>query len=258
MLQSIFIIARRILRDAIRNRLLLIGLVFTLIISGFAAMAAAVSMGEHTRLVVDVGLSATSFGTMTGIALAVGSVGLALRNKGLYPMLVRPISRFELLTGIFFGQWFTIVAIGIIFYVSTAGAVTLLGGSLPTAFLYAFVSTLVELGVVVAVSIAMSTLGAPAAAATYSAFLVFTGHFTIQIDNLVQTWRAEEITLPADLLDGFSRILPDMERLSFRHEAANHLDVAMTDFSWSIVYGLLYIASMLLLASFTLETKRNI
>ena len=39
MLQSIFIIARRILRDAIRNRLLLIGLVFTLIISGFAAMA---------------------------------------------------------------------------------------------------------------------------------------------------------------------------------------------------------------------------
>ena len=259
MFQSIFIIARRILRDAIRNRLLLIGLVFTLIISGFAAMAAAVSMGEHTRLVVDVGLSATSFfGTMTGIALAVGSVGLALRNKGLYPMLVRPISRFELLTGIFFGQWFTIIAIGIIFYVSTAGAVTLLGGSLPSAFLYAFVSTLVELGVVVAVSIAMSTLGAPAAAATYSAFLVFTGHFTIQIDNLVQTWRAEEITLPADLLDGFSRILPDMERLSFRHEAANHLDVAMTDFSWSIIYGLLYIASMLLLASFTLETKRNI
>ena len=61
MLQSIFIIARRILRDAIHNRLLLIGLVFTLIISGFAAMAAAVSMGEHTRLVVDVGLSATSF-----------------------------------------------------------------------------------------------------------------------------------------------------------------------------------------------------
>ena len=194
---------------------------------------------------------------MTGIALAVGSVGLALRNKGLYPMLVRPISRFELLTGIFFGQWFTIIAIGIIFYVSTAGAVTLLGGSLPSAFLYAFVSTLVELGVVVAVSIAMSTLGAPAAAATYSAFLVFTGHFTIQIDNLVQTWRAER-SHSQPISSTVSRILPDMERLSFRHEAANHLDVAMTDFSWSIVYGLLYIASMLLLASFTLETKRNI
>ena len=104
MLQSIFIISRRILRDAVRNRLLLIGLIFTLIISSFAAMAAAVSMGEHTRLVVDVGLSATSFfGTLAGIALAVGSVGMALRNKGLYPMLVRPISRFELLTGIFLG-----------------------------------------------------------------------------------------------------------------------------------------------------------
>jgi len=259
MLQSIFIISRRILRDAIRNRLLLIGLIFTLIISSFAAMAAAVSMGEHTRLVVDVGLSATSFfGTLAGIALAVGSVGMALRNKGLYPMLVRPISRFELLTGIFLGQWFTIIVIGIIFSLSTAGAVSLLGGTLPPAFSFAFVSTLIELGVVVAVSIAMSTLGAPAAAATYSAFLIFTGHFTIQIDNLIQSWKAEGFTTPADLLDGFSRILPDMERLSFRHEAANHLDVAMSDFGWSITYGLLYIASMLLLASFTLETKRNI
>lgn len=259
MFQSIFIISRRIVRDAVRNRLLLIGLVFTLIISGFAAMAAAVSMGEHTRLVVDVGLSATSFfGTLAGIALAVGSVGMALRNKGLYPVLVRPISRFELLTGIFLGQWFTIIVIGVIFSLSTAGAVSLLGGTLPTAFGFAFVSTLIELGVVVAVSIAMSTLGAPAAAATYSAFLIFTGHFTIQIDNLVQSWRAEGLSTPADLLDGFSRILPDMERLSFRHEAANHLDIATTDFGWSLIYGLLYIASMLLLASFTLETKRNI
>ncbi len=259
MLQSIFIISRRILRDAIRNRLLLIGFVFTIVISGFAAMAAAVSMGEHTRLVVDVGLSATSFfGTLSGIALAVGSVGLALRNKGLYPMLVRPISRFELLTGIFLGQWLTIVVIGIIFALSTSGAVAVLGGTLPPAFSLAFISTLVELGVVVAVSIAMSTLGAPAAAATYAGFLIFTGHFTIQIDALIESWRAEGLTLPADLLDGLSRVLPDMERLSFRHEAANHLDVAMTDFSWSLAYGFLYIASMLLLASFTLETRRNI
>ena len=96
---------------------------------------------------------------MTGIALAVGSVGLALRPS-LYPMLVRPISRFELLTGIFFGQWFTIIAIGIIFYVSTAGAVTLLGGSLPTAFLCAFLSTLVRTGCCRSGVIAMSTLGA--------------------------------------------------------------------------------------------------
>lgn len=259
MIQTIVIIARRILRDAIRNRLLIIGLIFTLILSGFAAMAAAVSMGEHTRLVIDVGLSATSFfGTLAGIALAVGSVGLALRNKGLYPMLVRPISRFELLAGIFFGQWLTIIVIALIFALGTTAAVSVLGGTLPAAFPFAIASTLVELGVVVAVSVAMSTFGAPAAAATYAAFLCFSGHFTIQIDNLIRTWRAEDYGAAADLLDAVSRILPDMERLSFRHEASNGLDVAMVDFSWSIAYGLLYIGSMLLLASFSLETKRSI
>ncbi|MGH7272144.1 MAG: ABC transporter permease, partial [Polyangiaceae bacterium] len=110
MISRISAIALNTYREAVRARLLLGVFVCALATAAYALVVATLSNGNDTRVVADLGAASISFFGVL-IAIVIGSTSLyrELEHKTIFPILSRPIRRWEYLLGKYFGAVLTIV-----------------------------------------------------------------------------------------------------------------------------------------------------
>ena len=115
MLTRIAAIALNTYREAVRARLLLGVLALGLAMCMYSVVAAAQSLHQELRVVADVGSAALSLcGVVAAIVLGSTSLYRELELKTIFPILSRPIRRWEYLVGKYFGTVLTVsVFIGI-------------------------------------------------------------------------------------------------------------------------------------------------
>ena len=227
--------------EAIRNRLIMIALLFAIVLIGLSVAAGSVSLGHRGRLIIDVGLAATSaISTLIAIALTVTSVGGELRRKTAYTLLTRPIPRWVYLLGKFIGITLTMNILVSLKLAATAGTVMLYGDALPQAFLGSIWLSYLEMGLVVAISLFFTTLAVPVLAATYSAGLIIAGNLAGDIWALAQSSIDKGELASARILEVIYYMLPDIEELSLRHEAANSLAIPESFLISATLYALSY------------------
>lgn len=115
MLTRIAAIALNTYREAVRARLLLGVLALGLAMCMYSVVAAAQSLHQELRVVADVGSAALSLcGVVAAIVLGSTSLYRELELKTIFPILSRPIRRWEYLLGKYFGTVLTVsVFIGI-------------------------------------------------------------------------------------------------------------------------------------------------
>jgi Cu-processing system permease protein len=115
MLTRIVAIALNTYREAVRARLLLGVLALGLAMCMYSVVAAAQSLHQELRVVADVGSAALSLcGVVAAIVLGSTSLYRELELKTIFPILSRPIRRWEYLLGKYFGTVLTVsVFIGI-------------------------------------------------------------------------------------------------------------------------------------------------
>jgi Cu-processing system permease protein len=115
MLTRIVAIALNTYREAVRARLLLGVLALGLAMCLYSVVAAAQSLHQELRVVADVGSAALSLcGVVAAIVLGSTSLYRELELKTIFPILSRPIRRWEYLLGKYFGTVLTVsVFIGI-------------------------------------------------------------------------------------------------------------------------------------------------
>ncbi len=127
MVTRVAIIAFNSYREAVRARLLhgLLGLAlatgaYALVVSSFASRA-------QLRVLSDLGAASISlYGVLVAIVLGATSLYRELEQKTLFPILARPIQRWEYLLGKFLGSLLTLS----VFIAANAGALLLALGSL--------------------------------------------------------------------------------------------------------------------------------
>jgi Cu-processing system permease protein len=108
-LPRIFAIALNTYREAARARLLLGVFALSLATCAYSLVIAALSLGNEARVVADLGsLSFSLYGVIVAIVLGSTSLYRELEYKTIFPILSRPIRRWEYLIGKYFGAVLTV------------------------------------------------------------------------------------------------------------------------------------------------------
>jgi Cu-processing system permease protein len=256
-MRAALVIAGATLLEALRNRLLLVALFFSIVLVLASIAAAALSFGDHERMIIDLGLAAASGGgSVMAVALAVSSFAAELRKRTAYTLLARPLSRWAFVLGKLLGVTAAMWLVTTLMVVATAATVLLYGGTVPGAVWASLWLTWIEMAVVCAVATLFSSLAEPVLAATYSAGVLVAGNLA---DDLVDL-AARDVDAPAlsALLRGAYQLLPDLQALSARLQAANALPVPDGLVLHGTLYGVAYAACAALVAMLVFGRRRSI
>jgi len=242
--------------EAVRNRVLLVAVAFIVALIGLSVTTAAVSIGEQSRLIIDVGLAAASvLGSVMAVALTLSSFARELEQRTAFVVLVRPVPRWAFVLGKYWGVLATMLVVVTLMLAATAAAVFFYGGSLPAAFWPSVALAWLEMAVVVAIAQFFSCFASPVLAATYSVALWLAGNFASDIGALADSFAQKHFVL-APLVRLAYYVVPDVEALSLRTQAANFLPVPAAFVGVATLYALAYAAAALL-GAMLLFTRRR-
>lgn len=110
MLERIAAIALNTYRENVRARLLHGLFALAIATAGYSLIVGAYAFRDTVRVISDVGAaSASLYGIVVAIVLGASSLYRELELKTAFPILARPIARWEYLVGKFVGAWLTLV-----------------------------------------------------------------------------------------------------------------------------------------------------
>jgi len=250
---KILAVAQNTFRESVRDKVLYVLLFFAATaILGSKALGW-ISIGQDIKIVKDISLSAISvFGVLIAIFVGTNLVYKEVDKRTIYTILSRPLHRFEFILGKYLGLAALLGVVTLSMAVVAAAYVLTLGGSVDTTFAIAVALTYVELLLITAFSVLLSTAASPILGALVVFSIYVVGHAT----NIL-------IDLPPHFDDTFARrvmelayyILPNLSNLNVRAEAANEVAVAWAYVGWATAYGLFYTAVVLALAALAFEDK---
>lgn len=244
------------LLEALRSRLLWVSLVFSVILIVASIAGASVAMFEQSRLIVDVGLAAASVvGTVVAMSATLVLFAQELQHHTAYVTLARPIARWTLLCGKFFGLWIALWIVVGIMGLSTAGVLVLFDAALPPGFWAAVFLTGIEMGIVIALALLLVVLCAPSLAAAYGAALLLASNMSPDIIAMAERQTSPKL---AGLLLGAFYALPDVSKLSLRPWVANALPVPEGLVAHAALYGLCYAAALLVASMLVFGRRKSL
>lgn len=257
-LRGSLVIASATVLEAFRNRLFAVAILFGLVLIAMSVAAASVSISERARLIVDVGLAASSgLGTVIAVALSITSFAGELKTHTAYPILARPLPRWAFILGKYLGVVIAMIGVVTIMVLTTALTVKLYGGELPSALWGCLWLNWIEMAVVVAVSFTFSALTVPTLAATYSAGVILAGNLATDVQAYADRLEAKGKGAASGLRVAYY-VLPDLQDLSARIQAANNLELPWNLLMNGTAYGLAYAAAALALAMWVFSRRRTV
>lgn len=131
-MNEIIAIARNTFKEAIRNRILYIILIFALLLILFSGVVSQLTISSRMKIVMDMGFSAISlFGVAIAIFVGVSLVYNELEKKTIYTIVSKPIGRWQFLLGKYFGLLLTVLVnifVMTLFFLATVHYHTQVGG----------------------------------------------------------------------------------------------------------------------------------
>ena len=255
-LKSTLVIAHSTFLECIRNRLLLVSVVFAAILAAVSVAAASVSFGSRVRIIIDVGLASTSaIGSLVAVALTISSFSKEIRNRTAYTVVVRPIPRWAYILGKYLGLAFTMTTVIILMHLGTGLVVLSQGESIPIAFGASIWLNIIEIWLVVSIALFFSSMATPVLAATYTGAIILAGNLSSDI-LLFARRAAEKGVTNTGIIELSYYIVPDLQNLSIRTQAANNLPAPDAFVLHGSLYGLSY-TMMALIGSMWLFSKRK-
>jgi ABC-type transport system involved in multi-copper enzyme maturation permease subunit len=108
-MSKIFAIAFNTFKEAVRNRILYILLVFALLIMASSGIVGELTISARDRVIKDLGTASISFfGLLIAIFVGIGLVYNELDKKTIYTIVTKPIDRHQFLIGKYLGLLLTI------------------------------------------------------------------------------------------------------------------------------------------------------
>jgi ABC-type transport system involved in multi-copper enzyme maturation permease subunit len=249
---AILAIASNTFREAIRDRILYLLLAFALVMIVASRLLSLLTVGEESKIIKDIGLSAISvFGLLTAVFVGVSLVFKEIEKKTIYTLLAHPVRRWQFICGKYAGL-LLVLAMNVGLMAVTLALLVLIRGESPVPLLAAVVLIYVELVLVTAFAILFSSFANPILAALGTAATYVVGHLTWSFD-----------LLKARLPDGFTHALcdvlywalPNLDRMNVKAEAVHGIEIPAGFIGAAILYGLAYAAAVIVLACVVFERR---
>lgn len=245
-------IALNTFRENLRDKLLYNLLVFALLMIGSSLLLMRLTLGEFHRLLLDVGLGSINiFGVLIAIFVGIGLVNKEIEKKTIYTIVSKPVARYQFLVGKYLGLTLTLfvntlIMAGGLLLVLFAQAVPI-----ESMLFKALGLIFMEFMVIMAVALLCSTFTSATLSAIFTLATYVIGHLTADLktfgEKMDEGMRA--------VVTGLYYILPNLERFNLKGNVIHHIEVSGTDLLLIVVYGLTYVAFLLMSASIIFQRR---
>ena len=259
-------IAVNAFRESVRDKVLYNLLLFAVLLMAASYVIGQLTAGQDIKIIKDLGLAASwIFGLFIAIFIGIGLVSKEVERRSVYNLLSKPIDRHQVVAGKYAGLVLTLavnVAVmaaalyAVLFYmswgISPAVQKAWDAPALDPRLLQALGLILVELMVVTAIALLFSTFSTPLMAAALTFGLVIAGHFSADLRNFDQV-----VDSPAAA--GFARglywVLPNLSQFDIKADVVHGRAVAAGYMAMAALYGGLYIAMLLVIATYVFSRR---
>lgn len=251
-------------KEVIRDKILYNLLIFTLIIIVSSVLLGQLTIGQDQRVIKDVGLASMSiFGVLIATFVGTSLIHKEIRKKTIYTIISKPIHRYEFILGKYCGLLLTmfinliimsIVLFGVLIfqklplfqpvsYSEPVGYVMLLKG-IGLIFM--------ELMLVTSIAILFSTISTPSLSVFFTLSTYVIGHLTLDIKGM---GAASGNVLIKGLCSLCYYLLPNLDNFNIRYEMVRSIYISGKFMLYAVIYGVLYMAAVLLVSILAMERK---
>lgn len=249
----VYPIALNTFREAIRDRVLYLLLFFALVMIFTSRIASLLTVGEESKIIIDIGLSAISFfGVLMAVLIGITLVSREIEKKTIHNILSKPIRRYQFLLGKYGGLLLTIL---IMDFVMTLGLLLTLyfkSGRFEFSLLLAMGLFFCELLIITAFAIFFSTFTTPILSSVFTLAVYIVGHLSWNLlalkERITSFWGKALCTL-------LYYLLPNLENFNIKNEVVHQLSVGWKTVFLAIGYGISYSVVILLLATLIVQRK---
>jgi len=263
MIGRIYAIALNTFREAIRRRVVL-GIIIAVVAINLAAIIGAQMVlyeDVEARLARDAGLAGVSlFGAFTAIYLGVSLLYTEIQRKTIYPIIAKPIERYEFVLGKFLGMAATLTLLVGVFALFMWLHLTVKQVAWTPALTKALVLAYGEVLVVAAIAIFFSSFSTPFLSGIFTGALFALGRCTPEMRAAASD---AKISWARSLADVALKVVLDLHlyKASGGVVQGRHVSVHADFVDWSYVvsasgYGLMIIGVLLTL-SILIFARRN-
>ncbi|MGE3510317.1 MAG: ABC transporter permease [Vicinamibacterales bacterium] len=258
-MKAIRVIAVNVFRESVRDKVLYNLVLFAILLMGASYLLGQLTAGQDVKIIKDLGLAATSvFGLFIAVFIGIGLVSKEVERRSIYSLLSKPIERYQLVIGKYVGLTLTLavnlsvmaVALyGVLAYMAwvagPSAAAAWDAPALDPALLKALTLIFVELAVVTAIAVFFSTFSTPMLSAALTFGLFLAGRFSADLRNFNDV---VESPAAATLARALYWILPNLAAFDVRAQVVHGQPVPAAAMLLPTVYGLLYIAALIVAA----------
>jgi len=257
------VIALNTFREAVRDRILYVLLVFGILMILISRAIGWVSFGGENKIMTDVGLGAIwMFSGMVSIFIGTGLIYKEVDKRTIYTTLAKPAERWQFLAGKYLGLVLTTLVSLVLLSALFLAYLWLCGAPVTAALGQALFLNFVEMMVVTAVAILFGSASSPIMSAIFTTLVFFAGQLTKWVVDLGFIYQQTHPWLDK-LLHLIYLFLPNLHNFNIRREAVLatqarlHMAIPASELMACTVYGLAY-ALALLLAAHLLFKRRNL
>ncbi|MBC7474634.1 MAG: ABC transporter permease [Candidatus Sericytochromatia bacterium] len=251
---NILPIAFNTYKEAIRDKVLYIILLFSIFMILGSLLLSTLSMGQVEKVIVDMGLASISiFGVLITLFVGTNLLSKEIDKKTIYLLLTKPLRRSSFIIGKHLGLSITLFVIVSIMTVLFYGLIYFVTSTTPAIYLQAIFLSYIELTLLVAIAILFSTIASPVMSSIYTLAVYIIGHFSHDLLNFGELSKNPTFIAVTKII---YYILPDLEKLNIKNLVAYSPNSLNTEiFTGGIVYGLIYTSVLLVISIFIFEFK---
>jgi len=252
-LNAIAVIAHNTFRETIRNRIMVNILLFAIGMVLITMVISNWSINQQAKILKDFGLAAISiFGLLIALFVGVRTIFQEIEKHTVYMLVSKPIARWQIILGKYFGLATTIFLniVAITFCLLVVDY--FVEGSIDWGLFKGIFLIILEIYLVIAFAIFFSTFTSPLLSAILTIGIYVIGHLAPSI--LLYTQLRPNQPGNGILLAVYT-ILPNLENFNIKTAVVEHLALPPNTMLFAVIYGLSYIAILLILTSFIFNRK---
>lgn len=170
-------IARAVVADAIRRRIIWVVALFSLVLAAVIPMLPSYGVGVEDAVYREIALAMTYVATMVvTLVLAVARIPAEMERRTLYSVLARDVRRWEYVAGTWLGITLTLAAAALAFGAIIFGVGWAVYGSAMPALWQGVLAIWMEAGIIAALCVAVSTITLPVVVAVAALAFLFIAH----------------------------------------------------------------------------------
>lgn len=252
-MHRIWAICENAFKEGLRQRILIILLIFAVLILVISVFLGPFALGEAPKITRDIGLAATSFFSVL-IVIIIGStlIHKDIEKRTIYTVVTKPVRRSEIIIGKFLGLFFLVAMIQGGMTIIQQLVLYIFEGSFDFSLLLALPYSFMEIMILIGILLVFSSFSSPTLSAIMGVIFYVIGHATPDLKLFADQ---TEVVILKYCANAFYYILPNLENFNLRIDLVHKIPLYPDQMLFSVCYGLIYTIFLIYLAIIIFERR---